>query len=88
MDDILPNKTPYRYNCMCVCARVYQSQDRKILIYLYSKFKSRPLINKKLTIVVGKPMYFDDLVSEMKRIKKSPVISNFCDFFEECCSFF
>lgn len=43
MDDILPNKTPYR-----------------------------PLINKKLTIVVGKPMYFDDLVVEMKRIHKSP----------------
>ena len=30
-------------------------------------------MGKKLTIVFGKPLFFDDIVAEMKRIKKSPV---------------
>ena len=44
MDDILPNKLPYR-----------------------------PQINKKLTILFGKPIYFESLVKEMKESLKTPV---------------
>ena len=44
MDDILPNKTPYRMQ-----------------------------INKKATIVIGKPIYFDEMVIELKEQKKTAV---------------
>lgn len=33
-----------------------------------------PQIMKKTTIVYGDPIYFDDLVKEMKEKQKSPVI--------------
>ena len=51
MDDILPNKLPYR-----------------------------PLINKKLTVLIGSPIYFDDMVKELKGARKTPVIFKFFKF--------